>query len=162
MIFVTTGSRAYPFDRLIKAVDEAAFQLKFPKEMVFAQIGISEYVPVNISYKRFLDKTIYDEKIRTCDILITHAAAGSLFKSLKMEKKIIAVPRLMEYGEHVDDHQVELAAKLDEMNMLFFLDDLALLPEKIITIQNHEFNVYSCRTEAVSDKIHSWIDHFTN
>jgi len=156
-IFVATGSRAFPFSRLIKAMDEAALSLNFSKEDIFAQIGTSEYVPKHICFERFIEKNIYDEKINACDLLIAPAAAGTVFSSLKARKKIIVVTRLHEHGEIIDNHQIELAAILAKQNFVLYAEDLALLPEKIIAAEKHEFAAYSSNPERTVEAIHSWI-----
>jgi len=156
-IFVATGSRAFSFSRLIKAVDEAALALSFSKEDIFAQIGTSEYVPEHISFERFLEKNVYDEKINSCDILIAPAAAGTVFSSLKARKKIIVVTRLHEHGEIIDNHQIELATILAEQNFVLYAEDLACLPEKITAAQNHTFDVYSPNPERTVRAINDWI-----
>lgn len=158
MIFVTTGSRSFPFERLIKAVDATALALGLSKQEVFAQIGTSGYEPEHVSFDRFLDKTHFDEKIRSCDILITHAAAGAMLSGLHMKKKIIAIPRLLKYGEIIDNHQAELASVLAEQNWLFYLEELSLLPEKIKEIENHTFDAYTCRPDLTVDRIRTLIE----
>jgi len=156
-IFVATGSRAFSFSRLIKAVDEAALSLNLSKEDIFAQIGTSEYEPKHISFERFIEKKIYDEKINTCDILIAPAAAGTVFSSLKAGKKIIVVPRLHEHGEIIDNHQMELANILAEQNFVLYAENMEMLPELIITARNHVFEVYSANPERAVQAINSWI-----
>ena len=49
------------------------------------------------------------KKIRECDVLITHSGVATIIAGLKNDKKVIVVPRLAKYGEHVDDHQVQIA-----------------------------------------------------
>ena len=50
MIFVTVGSRNYPFDRLFIKLDEL-FDKGILKGEIFAQIGTSKYKPKNYKYK---------------------------------------------------------------------------------------------------------------
>lgn len=51
-------------------------------------------------------------------MLITHGGAGTMVNAVKRGKRVIVVPRLARYGEHVDDHQLELAKRLHGMNLL--------------------------------------------
>lgn len=46
-----------------------------------------------------------------------------MIQSLKKGKKTIAVPRLAKYGEHVNDHQIELASKLEALGYLLVYHD---------------------------------------
>ena len=57
------------------------------------------------------------------DLIVTHAGAGSILQGVKSQKKIIAVPRLKKYQEHVNDHQLELANKLEELGCILTYHD---------------------------------------
>ena len=53
MIFVTVGSRNYPFDRLFVKLDEL-FDNGILEGELFAQIGTATYRPRNYKYKNLL------------------------------------------------------------------------------------------------------------
>ena len=106
MIFVTVGSRNYPFDRLFKKLDELYEDGTLTEEM-FAQIGTSSYQPKHFAYKDFISPEEFLEKIDAADIVVSHGASGSIMKALYAGKKIIAVSRLAKYGEHLNDHQIQ-------------------------------------------------------
>lgn len=106
MIFVTVGSRQYPFDRLFKKLDEL-YDKGVLKEKMFAQIGTSEYKPRNYDYKDFISQEEFLEYIKKADIVVTHGASGSIMKALNEGKKVIVVTRLEKYGEHINDHQIQ-------------------------------------------------------
>lgn len=57
-IFITLGSQKFQFNRLLKAVDELCEKGTVDAGDVFAQIGYSDYLPKNFSYKKFLDGVI--------------------------------------------------------------------------------------------------------
>jgi len=48
-------------------------------------------------------------------LIITHAGTGSLIKGVKKGKKVIAIPRLVKLGEHIDDHQLEILNEFVQM-----------------------------------------------
>lgn len=106
MIFVTVGSRSYPFDRLFKKLDELCEE-EIINEEIFAQIGTSKYKPKHYDYKDFITQEEFIRRIREADIIISHGASGTIMKSLKENKKVIAVTRLKKYGEHMNDHQIQ-------------------------------------------------------
>lgn len=106
MIFVTVGSRNYPFDRLFKKLDEL-YEDGTLREEMFAQIGTSSYQPRHFAYKDFISPEEFLEKIDAADIVVSHGASGSIMKALYAGKKIIAVSRLAKYGEHLNDHQIQ-------------------------------------------------------
>lgn len=106
MIFVTVGSRQYPFDRLFKKLDELVEDGTI-KDKIFAQIGTSTYKPKNYEYKDFISPEEFQEYINKSDIVVSHGASGSIMKALNADKKVIAVTRLEKYGEHINDHQIQ-------------------------------------------------------
>lgn len=106
MIFVTVGSRKYPFDRLFKKLDEL-YENKILTDDMFAQIGTSSYKPKHYEYKDFISLDEFAEKINEADIVVTHGASGSIMSALNAGKKVIAVTRLKKYGEHINDHQIQ-------------------------------------------------------
>jgi UDP-N-acetylglucosamine transferase subunit ALG13 len=106
MIFVTVGSRNYPFDRLFKKLDELYEEGVLTEEM-YAQTGTSTYKPKHFKYKDFISEEEFCEKVKEADIVVSHGASGSIMKALNEGKKVIAVTRLEKYGEHINDHQIQ-------------------------------------------------------
>ncbi len=106
MIFVTVGSRSYPFDRLFRKLD-MLHEDNIIKDSMFAQVGTSIYKPKHYKYRDFISQEEFVKKIDEADIVITHGASGSIMKALKAGKKVIVVTRLEKYGEHINDHQIQ-------------------------------------------------------
>lgn len=86
MIFVTVGSRKYPFDRLFKKLDEL-YEDGNLSETMFAQIGTSTYQPKHYEFKDFISPEEFIEKINEADIVVSHGASGSIMKALNAGKK---------------------------------------------------------------------------
>jgi UDP-N-acetylglucosamine transferase subunit ALG13 len=105
-----TGTHNQGFERLIKAADELA--ASFP-EKFFIQTGASELKPKNCKWKKFLSPIELEKKIQESSLIITHAGAGSIINSLKNKKPTVVVPREKKFSEHINDHQIELAEKLE-------------------------------------------------
>lgn len=106
MIFVTVGSRNYPFDRLFKKLDEL-YEYGVLTDRLFAQIGTSTYKPKHYEYRNFISPEEFMDKINEASIVVSHGASGSIMKALNAGKKVIAVTRLEKYGEHINDHQIQ-------------------------------------------------------
>ena len=111
IIFVTLGSQKFQFDRLLKKLDEIA--AKNEHYVIYAQTGYSTYQPVNFKYKPFLNKEEFDRLVENADVIITHGGTGAIITALKSGKKVLAVPRLKQYGEHVDNHQAQIAESFE-------------------------------------------------
>lgn len=106
MIFVTVGSRNYPFDRLFRKLDEL-YEDGTLTEPMFAQIGTSSYQPKHFEYRDFISQEEFQKRVEEADIVVSHGASGSIMKALNAGKKVIAVTRLEKYGEHINDHQIQ-------------------------------------------------------
>ncbi len=114
MIFVTVGTEKFQFDRLIRTIDEAVAGSRIGSD-VFAQIGCCKYRPKSIAYKEFIGFENMVENIKKADIVVCHAGVGSTILSLDLDKVPIIFPRKHELGEHLDDHQMEFAKKVEAM-----------------------------------------------
>lgn len=130
MIFVCVGSRDYQFNRLLKALDTLVKNGEI-REKVIAQIGKSEYEPESYEWYRFLDRDEFKRYQSEADLIISHAGTGALIGALKLEKQVIAVPRLAKYGEHIDDHQTQISSVLAEEGYLREVLDMADLGKTI-------------------------------
>ena len=106
MIFVTVGSRNYPFDRLFRKLDEL-YESGVLTEPMFAQTGTSEYEPKHFEFEKFISQEEFLQRVQQADIVVSHGASGSIMKALNAGKKVIAVTRLEKYGEHINDHQIQ-------------------------------------------------------
>lgn len=106
LIFVTVGSRNYPFDRLFQKLDEL-YEDGILTEPMFAQTGTSTYQPKHYEHKDFISQEKFLENVHEAGIVVSHGASGSIMKALNAGKKVIAVTRLQKYGEHINDHQIQ-------------------------------------------------------
>ncbi len=157
MIFVTVGSQKFQFNRLLKKMDELVDK-RIITDTIFAQIGCSDYLPRNYQYKTFLNRTEFNEMIDRCDLFITHGGTGAIIGAVKKGKKVIAVPRLKKYGEHVDDHQIQLLEQFDEMNIIEACFDLDNLAKKYQDIRTMAFSPYISNTQRIVDSIRKFIN----
>lgn len=114
MIFVTVGTHPeLGFERLVQAVDEAAAQLEEP---VIIQRGCAQYEPRFAEHFRFDSSVRIDQLNQQARLIISHAAAGAIIFALRNRKPLVVVPRRHHLGEHIDDHQLELARALAARN----------------------------------------------
>lgn len=111
MIFVILGTQKIPFPRLLKAVDEL-IAAENVREEVIAQSGYTEYQTRNFKCIPFLSEEDFQSYIDKASVVITHSGSGSIYSALEKKKKVIAVARLKDKGEMLDDHQSELVRKL--------------------------------------------------
>ena len=157
MIFVAVGTQKFPFDRLLSHIDTllASGELTEP---VFAQIGNSTYQPSHCEFVQFLDKESFDEKVAACDLLLTHSGVGTIISGLKHKKPVIVVPRLAQYGEHVDDHQLEIASAFAEKNLVLLCGEKEDLISLINQAKQHSFSPYHSQRDNVIATITDYLD----
>lgn len=152
MIFITLGSQKFQFNRLLKAIDEQIEKGKI-EDVVFAQTGASDYTPKNFEYKAFLSRDEFSDTMNKADIVITHGGTGAIIGAVKKGKKVIAVPRLAKYGEHVDDHQLQLVGQFKELDLICECDNCDNLYEAVSKVKETEFKEYQSNTETIIDSL---------
>lgn len=157
MIFVTLGSQKFQFNRLLKKIDEMVAD-GIIKDEVFAQIGYSDYEPKNYSYKQFMNREEFTDMEAEADIVITHGGTGAIVGAVKKGKKVIAVPRLKKYGEHVDDHQIQLLDQFDKMEIIEACYDIDGLEGALKKSEVTEYKKYESNTQNIIESI----DEFLN
>ena len=156
MIFVTVGSQKFQFNRQLEKID-GLIDKGIIAEKVFAQTGASDYVPQNYAYENFLDRTAFAQKITECDKVITHGGTGVIIGAVKKGKKVLAVPRLAKFGEHVDDHQLQLLKQFDELGIIIACYELDELGDKYKELCEVQLNPYTSSTTAVIESIDQFI-----
>ena len=156
MILITLGSQKFQFDRLLKAVDRLTADGKIT-DKVFAQTGYSDYVPKHYDHKQFLDRDEFEKLQNDADIIITHGGTGAIVGALKKGKKVIAVPRLEQYGEHVDDHQLQIVEQFVESGFICECEDCSRMDEVISRVKKMTFKKYQSNTQKYVDSIEEFI-----
>ena len=157
MIFVTVGSQKFQFDRLLKEIDKL-IEDKIIDSDVFAQIGVSDYIPRNYKYTKFLTSEEFNKYLNNCNMVITHAGTGVIVNAVKLEKKVIAIPRLEKYGEHVDDHQIQLIDEFKELNFIEPCYEIKDLKKVIKNANNKKYNKYISNTDKIIKSIEEFIE----
>lgn len=156
MIFVAVGTQKFQFNRLLKAVDDLIGQ-GLLKDEVFAQVGHSDYVPRNYAYKDFISRDDFQSCISRCDLLITHSGVATIIAGLKLHKSVVVVPRLAKFGEHVDDHQFQIAESFSTKNLLLMCREQDDLAELVREARTHHFAEYVSHRDRVTDAIREYL-----
>ena len=157
MIFVTVGSQKFQFNRLLETIDNL-IDKKVIKDKVFAQIGVSDYKPKNYEYVDYMTQDEFNKKLKECDMLITHSGTGVIVNSVKLGKKVIGVPRLAKYGEHVDDHQVQLIKEFADLNFIEPAYEMEDLKNALQIVKKKEYNKYISNTDNIIKNIEKFIN----
>jgi len=115
MILVTVGTARQPFTRLLEAADALAASAEFSGESFLLQVGhaaSSGFRARHCEQTDFFTRDQFSGCVADADVVVCHAGAGTLIEVIRAGKIPVAMARLQRYGEHVDDHQLELVAEL--------------------------------------------------
>jgi len=118
MMLVLCGTQKQEFVRMIRAIEELANEYE-----IIVQAGHSKYQSNKMKIFDFITSEELTKLYDQADYIVTHGGAGSMFQAVKAGKKTLVFPRLAKYGEHVDDHQLQLASKFAELGYLQVFND---------------------------------------
>lgn len=153
MIFITTGTQEFQFDRLFNSVINA-IESGVITQKVVAQTGYTKVDSELIECHPFLPKEKFNTYIDEADFIISHAGTGSVISALKKEKKVIVATRLAEFNEHIDDHQLELLKVFSDKNLIIPLkNDFSDLKEKIQQIDQVKLEKFKSNTTAFNKNL---------
>jgi UDP-N-acetylglucosamine transferase subunit ALG13 len=131
-LFVTVGTQ-YPFDRLVRTVDEWAD--RNPGVEIFAQVGPGKYVPRNMRSQAFITADDCRANVQSSDVVVAHAGMGSIITALEACKPIIVMPRRADLLEHRNDHQMATARKLEAQGKVTVAYDERELSDRLKQLQ---------------------------
>lgn len=159
MILVTLGTQDKSFKRLLEAIDRE-IKLGNITDEVVVQAGytINNYTSDNMEIFDYVDSKTMVELVKKSDVVISHAGAGSILTALENNKKIIVVPRLSKYGEHNNDHQIEIATEFSKEGYVIYLKNLADLGKELKNISKFKPKKLG-HNEEVLKTIDSFIDN---
>lgn len=112
-VVVTVGTtESYDFRRLFDKLVPLLDGLD-----VLWQVGTTDVSDLPITAVEKLPHDELKNAIRDADLVITHSGTGSALTAMDFGKFPILVPRLKEFGEHIDDHQVQIAQELQRRDL---------------------------------------------
>jgi UDP-N-acetylglucosamine transferase subunit ALG13 len=111
MILVTVGTEQFPFNRLLLWV-ERAIQRGAITEEVLIQSGACTVTVQGATQVQLLKPEEFDKAISRARLVISHCGEGTFLKLRTLGKPFLLVARRHGLGEHVDDHQCDLANAL--------------------------------------------------
>jgi UDP-N-acetylglucosamine transferase subunit ALG13 len=114
MILGVTGTGT-SFQRL---VDALAVYARASGESVWVQHGPCD-LRSPLEGAPFLPHDEMLARMRQARAIVTHAGCGTLLDAISLGHKPVVVPRLKRYGEHVNDHQLELLDALSAEERIF-------------------------------------------
>ena len=157
MILVLLGTQDNSFHRLLDKIQEL-IDKKVIKEKVVVQAGRTKYESKDMEIFSLMPQDKLRDLMEKADLIITHGGVGSIVTSLKMGKKVIAVPRLSSFGEHVNDHQIQIVDSFDKQGFLIGVVELDELEKAIEKAKTFKPNKFVSQTENMIKIIEDFID----
>ena len=130
MTLVLLGTQNNDFHRLLDEVQKNIDSGKI-KDEVIVQSGFTKYNSNKMKVFNLIPKIELENLVKNADLIITHAGMGSIELALEHNKKVIAVPRLKKFGEHVNDHQKDIQQEFNKKGWIIGIDDVSQLSDAI-------------------------------
>jgi UDP-N-acetylglucosamine transferase subunit ALG13 len=106
------------FERLVRRL----LAILPPDAEVLWQTGDTDVSGLGITGHHSLPERELTEAIREADVLVAHAGVGTALAAFEVGKCPVLVPRRLAHGEHVDDHQIQIAGELARRGLALSVD----------------------------------------
>ena len=117
MILVLLGTFKIGFTRPLTAIENAVINKKVQEEII-VQSGHTHFSSEYLKIVPFFEPAELDKLYDNATLIVTHAGTGSILKGVKKNKKVIVIPRLYKFNEHVDDHQLDILEEFAKANYI--------------------------------------------
>ena len=152
MIFVVLGTWEMPFTRPLVQIEEAA-QQGLIREPIVVQSGRTSYESPNLKLVPFFGKQALEQMYEEASLVICQAGVGSIMLGLRKQKKVIAIARLSQFDEHIDDHQLEILHVFAKSGAVLPWNGVGDLPDVLKRTQNFVSAGYAFSEERISRSI---------
>lgn len=157
MILVLLGTQNNSFHRLLEKIEEL-IQKNVIKEEVVVQAGHTKYESKNMKILNFIDKEQLNQLQEEAKLIITHGGVGSIISSINKGKTVIAIPRLHQYKEHVNDHQKEIVELFNQKGYIIGIKEVEELERAIEMSKNFKPKKYERNNNKMLKIIEDFID----
>jgi UDP-N-acetylglucosamine transferase subunit ALG13 len=108
-VVVTLGTfKDYGFERLVRRL----LEVLPPEADVLWQTGDTDTSGLGVDGHHAIPERELSDAMREADVVVAHAGVGTALAALEVGKRPLLVPRRLAHGEHVDDHQIQIAEEL--------------------------------------------------
>ena len=126
---VTLGTfKDIGFRRLVVKMQE----ILPPEAEVLWQTGDTDVSDLGIDGRHAIPERELIDAMAEADVVVAHAGVGTALAALQVGRCPILVPRRLAHGEHVDDHQIQIADELDRRGLALSIDADALTLDDLV------------------------------
>ena len=158
MVLVMLGTQNNSFHRLLEEI-EKCMDNGIINEEVIVQAGGTKYISEKMKIFELISNEELTQYIKEANYIICHGGVGSIVSSIKAGKKVIAVPRYEKYGEHVNDHQVQIVESFTDQGFICGIHEVSELEKAISEIASFEPKKFVSNTENFISMIADFIDN---
>lgn len=158
MILVLLGTQNNSFHRLLEEIQRNIDNGNI-KDDVVVQKGYTRFESKDMTLYNQLPLDEIMKLTERADLVITHGGVGSIINSIEKNKKVIAIPRLKKYSEHVNDHQLDIIKSFDELGYIIGLNGVEEFEEALKKVQDFEPKPYIKNTGNIIGIIENFIDN---
>ncbi len=154
MIFVTLGTHELEFSRILKYIEDLDIS-----EKVIIQSGNTDFKSNKYEVHKFLSNQEFDKIMKESELIICHGGVGSILSALRLNKKVITVPRLSRFKEHNDDHQYEICKKFDKNKYIINCMNFEEFKFAVENYKDLELDRYTFDNSRILDFINNYIEN---
>jgi len=158
MILVLLGTQNNSFYRLLEEIQRNIENGNITEEVV-VQKGYTKFESENMTLYSQLPSEEIQELTEKADLIITHGGVGSIITSLQKGKKVIAVPRLKKYKEHVNDHQLDIIKSFSDLGHIIGLSSVEELGEALKKVKDFQPKQYVKNTGNILKIVENFIEN---
>ena len=125
--------------------------------MIFVVLGTQDKSK-NMKILDLIPIKDFNSYIKKSKYIISHGGVGTILDAIKMKKKVIVVPRLKEYGEHENNHQIEITDEFAKGGYIIPCKDLNNLGSAIEKIEKFKPKEYVGDNTKMINVITNYID----
>lgn len=142
--FVSVGNAKQHFTRLLNVVHEQWEHLPKP---ILIQRGHTPFESTTCDLIDFVNMDEFIKYVNHAEVLLLHAGAGSILHSLKSGKCPIVMPRLAQFNEHVNDHQLDFAQVLHQDGKAIMIQQGSELKEALSLYKHKSSQMKVAKTD---------------
>ena len=146
MILILLGTQDNSFHRLLDKVQEL-IDKKVITEKVIVQAGRTKFESKDMEIYSLMPEEKLREIMEKADLVITHGGVGSI------------VPRLSAFGEHINDHQIQIVDSFDKQDFLIGVTELDDLEEALNKAKTFKPKHFKSETDHMIKIIEDFIDN---
>ena len=158
MILVLLGTQDKPFTRLLDEIEKLKKE-KIIKDEVVVQAGLTKYKSEEMEIHGLIQIDELMKLMKKSDLVITHGGVGSILSALQLDKKVIAIPRLSEYGEHTNDHQIQIVNEFFNTGYILKCDSPSDLENVLTSLKKFKPKKYKSNNKKFVKLIEDYIDN---